>query len=200
VSRTGAIGQILVVDTERVRGGTRVTFVCGGRALAAFRARRDRLGDVGRLLGVAPLDVVPHVERVLQEVRDRDRKLRDLRATLVQYQAAAWREAAEVVGSLRVVCRAADLESAEVKALAQALVEAPGLVAIVAGTGTPMPVVVARATDVAFDSGACLEAATAALGGRGGGRPDLAQGGLAATVTDLENFVRRYLRERNNGG
>ena len=33
VARTGAIGLIAVVGAERFRGGTRLTFVCGGRAL-----------------------------------------------------------------------------------------------------------------------------------------------------------------------
>jgi alanyl-tRNA synthetase len=45
--------------------------------------------------------------------------------------------------------------------------------------------VVARAADVAFDAGACVKQITAALGGRGGGRPELAQGAAADPATVL---------------
>lgn len=199
VSQTGAIGQVAVVGTEKVRGGTRVTFVCGGRALDALRARRDKLAEIGRLLGVAPLDAVSHVERLLGETRERERATRRLRAALAEYQAAAWREQAETIGPFRVVIRATDLDGADLKSLAQAVVAGPGVVAIVTGVGTPVPIVAARSADVIFDAGAVVKAVAAALGGRGGGRPELAQGGITSTAADVENFVRRHLREGNNG-
>src|SRR6266545_2938187 len=41
VARTGAIGLIAVAATERLRGGSRVTFLCGGRALAGYRSLRE---------------------------------------------------------------------------------------------------------------------------------------------------------------
>src|SRR5262249_8763201 len=41
VSRTGAIGLIGVASSERFKGGHRLEFVCGGRALDRFRLLRD---------------------------------------------------------------------------------------------------------------------------------------------------------------
>ncbi|MCC6905574.1 MAG: alanyl-tRNA editing protein [Anaerolineae bacterium] len=40
VARTGEIGQIRIIRTEKYKGGTRVEFRCGGRALADYRARQ----------------------------------------------------------------------------------------------------------------------------------------------------------------
>jgi alanyl-tRNA synthetase len=77
--------------------------------------------------------------------------------------------------------------------LASAIVAEPGLVAIVVGEGAPAPVVVARSGDVAWDAGAWLKQATAELGGRGGGRPELAQGGLAASADAIHAYARRTL-------
>ena len=57
VTRTGAIGIIAIAATERFRGGSRVTFLCGGRALAGYRALRDV--DDGRAdggIGIADRD------------------------------------------------------------------------------------------------------------------------------------------------
>jgi len=54
VARTGAIGLIAIAATERFRGGSRVTFLCGGRALAGYRALRDAVGrERARVVGAA---------------------------------------------------------------------------------------------------------------------------------------------------
>jgi alanyl-tRNA synthetase len=193
VGRTGEIGLAVVVASEKVRGGTRLSFLCGGRAVAGFRDRRDRLGEIGRLLGVALPEVVSRVERLQQDTREAERVIRELRDDLAGYRAADWRASAETIGPYRVVLRTAALDAAALKGMAQALVGAPGIVAVLLGAGTPVPVVVGRSADVSFDAGAFIKAAAAALGGRGGGRPELAQGGIASSASEIETFVRRTL-------
>jgi alanyl-tRNA synthetase len=195
VARTGEVGMVAVIGSEKMRGGTRVSFLCGGRALRGFRQRRDRLADAGRLLGVAPLELVPRVERLQQEVREAERTIKELRDELARYRAIEWRGSAETVGPYRVVLRTSASEAGELKSVAQALVSEPGMVAVLIGQGTPVPVVVARSADVAFDAGAFVKDATGSLGGRGGGRPELAQGGLLVSAAEIESFVRRRLAE-----
>ena len=58
VARTGAIGVIAVARWDRFKGGQRLEFVCGGRALRAYRSLRDAAGASVRLLSVLPED--PH--------------------------------------------------------------------------------------------------------------------------------------------
>jgi alanyl-tRNA synthetase len=79
--------------------------------------------------------------------------------------------------------------------LAAALVAESGFVTILVGDGQPAPVVVARSADVAFDAGAWMKQATQALGGRGGGRPEQAQGGLTASVDQILTFARETVGE-----
>jgi len=57
-----------------------------------------------------------------------------------------------------------------------------------------VPVIAARSGDVSFDAGAWIRAVTAALGGRGGGRPELAQGGVAAPVDKVVAFAQESVR------
>src|SRR5262249_20175241 len=52
VARTGAIGVIAVASSERFKGGQRVEFLCGGRALARFRSLRETVAAGVRLLSV----------------------------------------------------------------------------------------------------------------------------------------------------
>jgi alanyl-tRNA synthetase len=63
------------------------------------------------------------------------------------------------------------------KALAMAIVATPGCVACLLNAETPPLVIVARSSDVALDSAAVLRGLIQRFGGKGGGRPELAQGG-----------------------
>jgi alanyl-tRNA synthetase len=61
-------------------------------------------------------------------------------------------------------------------------------------TSTPITVVIARSPDVALDANAAVRALIERFGGRGGGRPDLAQGGgLTGDLTDMTSFARARL-------
>ena len=101
---------------------------------------------------------------------------------------------AEILGSHRVVLRVDPAsDAATLKNLAQAIVAEPGLVVVLIGGGTPAPVVVTRSAEGAVDAGAVIRALTAKLGGRGGGRPEMAQGGLTAPPDAIVAFVRQTL-------
>ena len=77
--------------------------------------------------------------------------------------------------------------------MAASVVAEPGFVGVFVGGGTPAPVIIARSADVALDAGALLRQATAELGGRGGGRPELAQGGIPAAPEAIIECVRHVL-------
>jgi alanyl-tRNA synthetase len=192
VTRTGAVGVIAVSAWERFKGGTRLSFMCGGRALAAHRRGRDIVSAAVRALGVGPSDVVASIERLQADGRERDKQLADVRGRLAGYRAVERVAAAETIGGARVVLsHEPDLDAAALKSLARAIVQAhAGLVVVLVGSGQPAPVVAARSADVAFDAGAFIKAAVAAIGGRGGGRPELAQAGLAGAPDAIVAFAR----------
>ena len=56
VSRTGAIGIVAITGTDKLRGGSRIEFACGGRALSKVREWRAAIGDATRFLSVSPLN------------------------------------------------------------------------------------------------------------------------------------------------
>ena len=70
VARTGAIGLIAVLGAERFRGGTRLTFACGKRALDALRGYRDAVAGSVRSLSVLPAELPAAVERLQAEGKD----------------------------------------------------------------------------------------------------------------------------------
>jgi alanyl-tRNA synthetase len=178
VSRTGAIGIIGVISTERFRGGTRIEFVCGGRALASLRTLRDAMASSTRLLSVVGPDLPAAIDRLQTESKETRRQVKDLQSRLAEHEASALADRADAVGAVKVVLAALEgYDATGLKALAQSIASRPGHVAVLLSAAAPAALVVARAPDVTVDAGALLRQLTAAFGGKGGGRPEMAQGG-----------------------
>lgn len=194
VPRTGMVGVIAVAGWERFKGGSRIEFVCGGRALAAHGRLRDQVTALVRQTTVAPHELGGAFERLQSENRASQKTIRSLQEELATHLAATLVASAEHVGQFRrVLVAQPGWDAVALKTLAAALASHPGIVAVVTGSGTPAPLVVARAADVAFDAGACVKQITTALGGRGGGRSELAQG-AAADAASVLAFARDAVR------
>jgi alanyl-tRNA synthetase len=195
VARTGAIGLIAVSATERFRGGLRVTFLCGGRALAGFRALRDAVAGSVRALSVLPADLPAAVERMQNEAKDQRRQLKDFQGRLATHEADALADAADAVGRVKLVAAALPgWEASALKTIAARVAERSGHVAVLVGGPPAVPIVVARAGDSAVDAGALLRELIARHGGKGGGRPELAQGGgVTAAPADVLQSARELL-------
>ena len=192
VARTGAIGIIAVAAFEKFKGGTRLEFLCGGRALAGYHALRDTVAASVRLLSVLPADLPAAIDRGQIDARDLRRQVKDLQTRLAGREAATLAEGAEPVGSTRVVIAALEGWDANgLKTIATAISARPGHVAVLLSAPSPSSIVVARAPDLVVDSGAILKQMTAQFGGKGGGRPELAQGGgLQGAMDEMRRTAR----------
>ncbi|MFN8059122.1 MAG: DHHA1 domain-containing protein [Vicinamibacterales bacterium] len=179
VARTGEVGTLVVRRSERVRGGTRVEFVCGSRTLTAFRALRDEVDSSLRLLSVGPREVTSAIERLLSAQKDLRRTLKTMATKLAAHEAVTLAAQAALIGDVSVVLEGVDgFDAADLKTLASTIVTAPGRAAVLLSTGDGALVVCARSSDVTrVDANAVLRRLTAQFGGKGGGRPDMAQGG-----------------------
>jgi alanyl-tRNA synthetase len=187
VPRTGVIGLIVVPGTERFKGGSRVSFLCGRRALDGYNALRDVTTAASRSLSIGVAELPDAVTRLAAELKDQQRRIKQLQEQVTAQLAEELRASALASSSgAQVVIRAQPgWDAAAIKFLASSVVSAPGFIVVLTGEGTPVPVVAARSSDVSFDAGAWIKDATAALGGRGGGRPEMAQGGLTAGTSDI---------------
>jgi len=194
VPQTGLIGMIGVAGWERFKGATRLTFVCGGRALKSHATLRDVVAGATRALSVLPSELASGIERLQAELKAGSREARKLQEELAGFRAAQLLDEAATIGPYRGVLRAhPGWDAAALKTLAAALVSGPGVIVVLTGEGSPTPVVVARSKDVAVDAGAWMTRATAELGGRGGGRPEMAQGGLVSDPERIFDFARQTL-------
>jgi alanyl-tRNA synthetase len=196
VSRTGEIGLIAVTATEKFRGGVRLTFVCGGRALRALREYRDAVAGSVRALSVLPHELPATVERIHIEGKQARKTISRLQSDLAVHEAARLIAASPAVDGNRRTAHVVDgWDSAGIKAIASAMTAQAGIAVALLGTSAPMGLVVARSSDVALDANAVLQQLLKRFGGRGGGKAELAQGaGLAGDPQEIAAAARDLIR------
>jgi alanyl-tRNA synthetase len=195
VARTGEIGVIAVTAVEKFRGGTRLTFVCGGRALRALRGYRDAVAGSVRSLSVLPHELPAAVERIQTESKLARKTIASLQSALAVHEAARLAAASPIVDGVRRAAHVVDgWDAAGLKAIASSMTSQGPAAAVIVGTSAPIAVVVARSPGVAVDANAVLQQLLKRFGGRGGGKPELAQGaGLTGDPQEIAAGARELL-------
>jgi alanyl-tRNA synthetase len=197
VASTGGVGVIVVCGSDRVRGGSRIEFLCGARARRRFDGWRDALQAARRLLPVAPDELATGIERLQSENRTLQKALAAAAERLAGFEARALVERGARVGHRIVVAEAlTDRDANGLKSLAAAVASAPGTVVALFSSTAPLLVAVACHPAAGVNAGAVVKALTATFGGRGGGKPDLAQGGGLEGTTEALVAAARDLLSR----
>jgi len=176
--RTGEVGAVAVLGAVKWGAGTRVEFACGGRVLRLLRESRLLVGDASRALRCAPAELPAAVERLSGESAARRKEA----GRLVQALAGAEAErlAGKVPPPAPVVAELeAPLASPEgLRAVAQALAGLGRTAFLGAASGPGAQLCFARPRGPGPHLGEALRKLVEPSGGKGGGAPDLAQGGL----------------------
>ena len=175
---SGEIGMIAILGYERYKGGTRVEFVCGGRALKNLRKDHEALKRLGKLYSASIYDLPDLAEKLFQDRSDLAKENARLQRELLELEARElWRQGVRFGDSvlIRGVFSGRGLET--MKLLAQKIVAQGEAVAILGLLEETAQAVVARSTGIPGDCGAIVKDVTAKHGGKGGGRPELAQAG-----------------------
>jgi alanyl-tRNA synthetase len=192
VARTGEVGIIAVASWEKLRGGLRLEFLCGNRALQEFRRLRDSVAGCIRHLSVSPEELPAAIERAQVESKDQRKTIRAQQERLAGFEAGALAARAEAVGGERRVIEVLEGWDANgLKAMAAAITANPGYQVALFSASAPVLAVIARSKDSRLDARATLAALLERFGGKGGGKPDLAQaGGLAGDVQEILRAAR----------
>jgi alanyl-tRNA synthetase len=194
--RTGEVGLIAVRSWERAKGLTRIEFVAGVRALADYRRANKTARTVAGLFSAGRDDAPKLAARMVEENKELHRRVRGLE------EVSARVEADELIAStlsnaagVRVVTQIFDNRDAEsLKQLAQALISHPNTIALLASREHDAArLVFARSTDTSGDMNALMRQACTTIDGRGGGKPDLAQGG-GKNIEKLEEAINEAVK------
>lgn len=199
VENTAQIESIIVRRVERINDARcRVEFLCGGRARRDARSKRERLRELSRLFSADEVKLLDFAKASLEKQKDAEKRVRELSKELMPVRAERLLAGARVVGDRRLLIVELGAEDrTDATPLAAELAKMPGVVAALVAKGSPTEkglLVCACGPNSAVKASEWVSAVLAAVGGKGGGSPHLAQGGFgaehhAAVKNAVENFV-----------
>jgi alanyl-tRNA synthetase len=205
VRRAGDIGLFKILGESGVAQGVRrIEAVTGAGALAYVRQLEDELGRAGERLRAAPLEVAERVERLQASHRGLEKDLAALKQKLAS--GAGGRDLmSEVVdiGGVKVLAVATEVDDPKVlrdtgDKLRDKLGSGVVLLAGVAGDKVSLVAMVTRDLTSRLPAGKLVGVAAEVLGGRGGGKADLAQGAGkdASKVPAALSAVRTWIAQQ----
>ena len=206
VGRTGDIGLFKLVGESGVSAGVRrIEAVTGQGALDYVADEERRLAEAADLLGGNAGEVVDKIRALTDRQKKLERELETLKARAASSATSDLGGAAIDVGGIRVL--ASRLEGFDAKALRDAMdrlkQQLGDAVIVLAGTADGKAALVAGVNGAAtgrVKAGELLSHVAGQIGGKGGGRPDLAQGGgedgpaLATALQGVPEWVRERIR------
>lgn len=182
VARTGEIGLVKIVNLEHRGDETRVEFLCGQRAMRDYREKDAMTSRVASMLTVGYWELDQAVERMQDEVKQLRRGRRQARQRLLEMEADQLAASAVTHGPYDVVRRVwHQREASELNALARKLAERPNVIALLFSVGDRTHFCFARAEELDLNVEQLLQEACRRLDGKGGGRPQVAQGSAPPT-------------------
>lgn len=195
---TGEVGLVKIIRLESYKGGTRVAFLCGERALRDYRRAQQILLGTSAELSVGQDELQEAVTRLQGELKDTRKAFNKTQAELIAYQAERlWDSVPEVNGVRRILAHWRERSFAEARMFASLLRQRPHTLLLLAVSEDDSLRLVCACSDdlTGLDAAAILQSAADSLGGRGGGSPTMAQGGAPlrphdAVLAALEEAVR----------
>jgi len=201
VAHTGEVGLIAVTAVEPYKGGARLTFACGSRALAWLQRMRSVLNDVAGACSCRAEDVPTAVSALRRELSSVKRESKALQARLSLAVARELEGEATPVNGRRLIVRLVDLPPSQLRPLASALCAAGDtLTLLLAQSGEGVQYVLFSSEGLGLDMGELAQPVNLALGARGGGRGTLAQGsaahvsGLTQSIAQLAAYLEQRLK------
>ena len=183
VGRTGDIGVFKIVSEGGIQAGVRrIEAVTGQGALDFIAAEKRRLDEAAELLGGNPAEIGDKLRALLDRQKKLERELEGLKTKAANAAVADLAGSAVEIGGIRVL--AARVEGLDAKALRDAVdhlkQQLHDAVVLLAGAADGKVALIAGVSGAALGSikaGELLAHVAGQIGGKGGGRPDMAQGG-----------------------
>jgi alanyl-tRNA synthetase len=198
VERTGDIGLFHIVSESGISSGVRrIEAVTGDQALSELHSMTGVISEVSNRLKASPDTIVSKLDAVLAQLKTQDKALAQLKAKLASASADDWLAEAKDINGLKLLVKSID--GADNKALRDTmdrlkskLGKSAILLAGINGDKIALVAGVSKdATDV-IKAGDIVKHVAAQIGGKGGGRPDMAQGGgtdLQALPAALDSVI-----------
>ncbi|GAK51600.1 alanyl-tRNA synthetase, truncated [Candidatus Moduliflexus flocculans] len=180
---TGEIGMIKITKVENYKGGSRVYFLCGSRALKDYQQKGRIIQQLSETMSSGEADLPAHLGKLQDELKTLRKERQQLAQQLLEAEARALLPERETIGKMFVLKKRFEQRPPkELRALASMIAEQAPQTVVLFGDSYEgkASLVFARSNDLSIHVGELMKQACATLDGRGGGQPHLAEGGGAA--------------------
>jgi alanyl-tRNA synthetase len=203
VRRTGEIGIVKVVKTERQSGKCRVEFLCGDRALADYDRKNLVLGRLSKNMTTGYWDLENSIAGLRDDLKQAKRSLKRKTNELIQFETRSIAANAIEIDGVNLIRHAfKDRDPAELRRLASSLASNDRTIVLFGLAGAKAHLLFARSDDLELSVNDLLSEVLPLLGdATGGGSPKFAQGGgppatepaMTQVLADAEKYVRDVL-------
>jgi len=205
VSRTGDIGVCKVVHESSISAGVRrIEAITGERAVERYQQANDALKRIAEMMRVSEPELVEQVEKMLAREHALEKQVDQLKNKVAQSAAGDLESRARIIKSVRVLATQLDgMDRAQLRALADSLRNKwkTAVVVLASAEDSNVSIISAVTKDLTakVHAGKLVGTVAQAVGGKGGGRPDMAEGGgkdagaLAAALEQVYTEVETKL-------
>jgi alanyl-tRNA synthetase len=182
-NRTGNIGLFLIVSESAVAANVRrIEAMTGEAALHRVQRQGQRIRHAASLLKISPEALAERIERLLSEQREKDKEIEALKGRLLWARSEDFLEAAKEINGIKVVAMEVEAGSPEELRNAADRIKdkiRSGIVLLGAKREDKVSLTCVVTKDLAdrFSAGNIIKNLSGIVGGKGGGRPHMAQGG-----------------------
>ena len=182
VKMTGEIGMIKCTNVERHRGGTRVTVLCGKRALQEAQQKQTIMAEVSQMLSAKPEVITSNLAKLQQELAEMKQRVASLTNELFEYKVEEYLKTEEPA----IYVYEKDLLGDALRRLCLMLVEKTDkkVLVLTGEEGNLKYALGAKSMDVR-PLNKCL---TSEFNGKGGGKSELCQGSLVGNEAEIRSF------------
>ncbi|QIT57183.1 alanine--tRNA ligase [Aquisalimonas sp. 2447] len=206
VDRTGDIGLFRIVEETGVAAGVRrIEAITGARAVEWVEEQASEVRQVADMLKASPENIRVRLEQVLDRQRQAEKELERLKQKVASQAGGDLADSAVDVDGIRVV--ASTLDGGDAKSLRDTVDQlknklGSAAVVLAAVDGGKVRLVAGVTSDLTdrVKAGELVNAVARQVGGKGGGRPDMAQAGgsepdgLPAAMKSVPDWVRQQLQ------
>jgi len=175
VDNTLEIGPIKLIRRESVQDGVeRLVYSAGIHAIDRMQEMEKELKESAAVFSVLPKDLPNVARKFFEEWKELKKKVETLSKYAAMAEMMEIERSATDIGGVKVAVLITDKGRDEMKALSMEIAKKEGMLGVLIGKdGTVM---ISRGKGVDIDCGKLLRESASKVGGKGGGRPDFAQG------------------------
>jgi alanyl-tRNA synthetase len=191
-NRSGEVGLIKIKKYENYKGGMRIVFLCGNRALKDYCLKNNIINEASSILSVKDYEVTNAVKKISNELINIKKENNSLKEQLIEYEAEHMLNNAQEHNNIKIIAHIfEDREFNEVKLLSSKITSAPKSVVVFGiKSDDKAQLILSRSKEVSqINMNEVLKESILLIDGKGGGTPFTAQGG-GKEVSKLDEAIK----------